>query len=177
MSIIAAHSDVDRVKTLLDEYVGAVEALQAAVWDMTAEQLHAKPQPEKWSSLEVVCHIVDIDLLTADRINRIIISEEPLLPSPAPEQLKGSPCVNGRQVAEEIAFLRAIRTHTARVLHSLPLGGLDRIGVIPRPDGDRKRTIEQIVRGITGHVTHHVRFLDEKRRLLGLPDAQRSGAR
>ena len=177
MSIIAAKTDVDRAKTLLDDYVDAVETLRTAVWDMTAEQLHAKPQPEKWSSLEVVCHVVDMDLLAADRVNRIIISEAPVLPSPAPEQLKGSPCVSGRDLVEEIAFLTAIRSHTARLVRGLPPGGLDRIGVIPRPDGDRKRTIEQIVRGITGHVTHHVRFLDEKRRLLGLPDAQRSGAR
>ena len=74
MSIIAAHSDADRVKTLLDEYVDAVETLQAAVWDMTPEQLHAKPQPEKWSSLEVVCHIVDMDLLLSGRSAPVAIA-------------------------------------------------------------------------------------------------------
>jgi hypothetical protein len=70
-----------------------------------------------WSALEVVRHVVDMDLSMAERVNRVIVAERAVLPSPAAEQLRNSACVDARDLADEIAFLRAIRTsHAPRSL-------------------------------------------------------------
>ena len=46
---------------------------------MTQEQLIARPIPGKWSTLEVVCHLADFEIVYADRIKRVIAENEPTL--------------------------------------------------------------------------------------------------
>jgi hypothetical protein len=43
----------------IDLFEKAPAALRRVVEDMTPEQLTARPIPGKWSTLEVVCHLVD----------------------------------------------------------------------------------------------------------------------
>jgi hypothetical protein len=46
---------------------------------MTQEQLVARPVPGKWSTLEVICHLADFEIVGADRIKRVIVENEPTL--------------------------------------------------------------------------------------------------
>jgi hypothetical protein len=46
---------------------------------MSQEQLIARPIPGKWSTLEVVCHLADFEIVFADRIKRVIAENEPAL--------------------------------------------------------------------------------------------------
>src|SRR5438874_3846804 len=43
----------------MEEYLAGPAALRTVVQDMTHEQLIARPVAGKWSTLEVVCHLVD----------------------------------------------------------------------------------------------------------------------
>ena len=53
--------------------------LREAVAGMSQEQLIARPIPGKWSTLEVICHLADFEIVYADRIKRVIAENEPIL--------------------------------------------------------------------------------------------------
>jgi hypothetical protein len=164
----AAAMETNEHNVLVKDYLDAVDAIEAAVAGMTGEHAVARPQPGKWSALELVCHVVDMDLLSVVRINLILSSDQPSLPVATADQLRGSPCVDARSIGNEVAFLRTLRFHTAELLSSLRPHAFHRTGVIRRGTDVRTRTLEQLVRGITDHIYHHLRFLREKRQLLGL---------
>lgn len=44
---------------------------------MSDEQLDAAPNPGKWSTRQVVCHIADFEPVYADRMKRVIAISEP----------------------------------------------------------------------------------------------------
>ena len=55
---------------LIDDYLAGPELLRQAVAAMSNEQLLAHPVPGKWSTLEVICHLADFEIVGADRIKR-----------------------------------------------------------------------------------------------------------
>jgi len=136
---------------------------------MNREQTLARPIPGKWSTLEVVCHVCDMDLVYADRMKRIIAEERPVLLN-ADEQLYASGLAyQERDLNEEIVLISGIRQHVARILRTRPPQVLSRIGVYRRNGQDEPLTLEQFLGRITNHIPHHVKFIAEKRRALGLP--------
>lgn len=44
---------------LIDDYLSGPQKLRAAIAGMTEDQLDATPVPGKWSTRQIVCHIVD----------------------------------------------------------------------------------------------------------------------
>ena len=65
--------------TLIDDYLAGPQLLRKAVAGMSQEQLIARPVAGKWSSLEVICHLADFEIVGADRIKRVIAENEPTL--------------------------------------------------------------------------------------------------
>ena len=60
---------------LIDDYLAGPQLLRQAVAGMTNEQFLARPIPGKWSTLEVICHLADFEIVGADRIKRVILEE------------------------------------------------------------------------------------------------------
>ncbi len=65
----------------INDYVSGPALLRQAVAGMTREQLVARPVPGKWSTLEVICHLADFEIVFTDRIKRIIAEDKPTLVS------------------------------------------------------------------------------------------------
>ena len=66
--------------TLIDELERGAGILREAVAGMPPQDLTARPVSGRWSTLEVVCHLADFDIVGADRIKRVIAEHEPALP-------------------------------------------------------------------------------------------------
>src|SRR5687768_6754652 len=64
---------------LVAAYGQGIEELLAAVEGMTQEEVHARPIPGRWSTLEVICHLAGAELYFTDRIERAVALERPLL--------------------------------------------------------------------------------------------------
>ena len=59
------------------------------------EQLVARPIPGKWSTLEVICHLADFEIVYTDRIKRVIAENEPTMFAGDPDQFAaGWPTTN-----------------------------------------------------------------------------------
>ena len=151
---------------LADQYLSGATALREAVKGMTREQAVARPIAGKWSTLEVVSHIADFEPVFSDRMKRIIaLGDTPLLLA-ADENLYAKAFnYQERDLEEQVALVEAIRKDMARISRSvkpeqLQLTGChNKKGIV---------TLEQIVKGATGHIPHHLKFIAEKRKALGV---------
>ncbi len=152
---------------LADQYLAGAAALRAAVAGMTREQLLARPVAGKWSTLEVVCHISDFDPVLADRMKRIIAlhSEVPLLMGADENLFLKELKYHDRDVNEELAVVDATRAQMARIIRGLSAEQLQLTG------NHNKRglmTLERVIQMGINHIPHHVAFVAEKRKALGV---------
>ena len=62
---------------LIEAYLEGPAILRRSLADFSAEQLRARPVPGKWSTLEVVCHLVDSEQAWCHRMKRVIAESKP----------------------------------------------------------------------------------------------------
>jgi len=151
---------------LINSYLTGIEILRRAVQGMSREQILARPVPGKWSTLEVVCHLADFEPIFADRMKRVIAEERPTLLGADENRFAAALAYQQRDVDEEVAIIEQTRRQVARILRTLPPEALSRVGL----HNERgPRTLEQLLTGAINHIPHHVQFVHDKRRALGLP--------
>ncbi len=155
-----------RLQEMIDSYVEGSRTLRQAVASMSRAQLLARPVAGKWSTLEVVCHIADFEPILADRMKRAIAEERPSVLSADENRFAAALAYHDRDLEEELALVDVTRSQLARILRKLPDRVLERVAVHNEAG---PRTVEQLLAGATKHVVHHVKFIAEKRKALGLP--------
>lgn len=160
---------MSELEELTTQYLAACKDVQSVYRGMSEEQLNAHPVEGKWSAMEVLCHLVDTDLTTAFRIRAALVSNSPRLQAFTVPELTKIPGVDVRDAAEEMTCFQTIRSQTARILRSMPPDILDRQVVLLKAGNEEAlRTVRELLTGITSHVKHHLAFVVEKRRALGL---------
>jgi hypothetical protein len=131
---------------------------------MTREQLLARPVPGKWSTLEVVCHLADFEIVGADRIKRVIAEDRPTLPDGDENLFAARLAYNNREMDDELQLIGSIRASVARILRTLTDDVFARIG---NHSAAGPLTLAQLVERGANHARHHVKFIAEKRKALG----------
>jgi hypothetical protein len=150
---------------MIEPYLTGAQALRQAVRGLTREQLLARPVAGKWSTLEVVCHLADFEPIMADRMKRIIAEEQPQLVGASEVRFAAALAYQERDIEEELAIVENTRKQMARILRTLPDAALQRVGV----HNERgPLTLERMLTLSTGHIPHHVKFIEEKRKALGV---------
>jgi hypothetical protein len=150
---------------MIDAYVAGAQQLRQAVRGLSREQLLARPVAGKWSTLEVVCHLADFDPIMADRMKRIIAEEQPQLLGASEVRFAAALAYHERSVEEELAIIDNTRRQMARILRTLPESALERVGI----HNERgPLTLERMLTMTTSHIPHHVKFIEEKRKALGV---------
>ena len=151
---------------LIADYEQGVQTLRKAVAGMSQQQLAARPVPGKWSTQEVVCHLSDFEPIYADRMKRVIAEDRPQLIGADEQRFAAALAYHDRDLAEEVDIIERTRSQMARILRTLPAEALRRVGV----HNERgPLTLEDLLTGSVNHVAHHLRFVLDKRRALGLP--------
>jgi uncharacterized damage-inducible protein DinB len=151
---------------LIDNYLAGPALLRQAVSDMTREQLLARPITGQWSTLEVVCHLADFDPILADRMKRIIAEDRPTLLGADEKRFAATLAYQERDLEEELTLLEMTRVQMGRILRTLSPDALKRVGV----HNERgELTLERLLTMTTNHLPHHLAFIRQKRRALGLP--------
>jgi len=150
---------------LINDYAAGPQLLREAVRGMSRDQLMARPVPGKWSTLEVVCHIADFDIVGADRIKRVIAQNEPTLPDGDEKAFADALRYHDRELEEELQIIGAIRASTTRILRTLKDDDFARIGTHTAAG---PLTLAQLVERMAKHIRHHVGFIQEKRKALGI---------
>ncbi len=91
---------------LIEAYLEGPKRLRNAVAGMNREQLLARPQAGKWSTLEVVCHLADFDPILADRMKRIIAEDKPQMLGGDPNLFAAALAYHERDIEEEMTIIQ-----------------------------------------------------------------------
>jgi uncharacterized damage-inducible protein DinB len=154
-----------RTKDLIHAFLDGPLEVKRVVSGLTAEQLQARPVPGRWSTLEVVCHLVDSDQAWCHRMKRVIAEERPLIIGYDETRFTATLDYEQRDVQEELALLEGMRRQMARILSRLPEEAWSRTCVHTERG---LMTLEQMLQAEVEHIPHHVRHVLEKRKALGL---------
>ena len=152
-------------ETLIDQYLAGPELLRRSIHGMNDQQLDAKPIAGKWSTRQVVCHIVDFEPIYADRMKRVIAENCPTFFGGDPDIFAAGLAYSHRPVGTELELLGAVRRQMATILRELKAEDFQRTG---KHSEAGPLSLETLLQRITGHVPHHVSFIDEKRKALGM---------
>lgn len=155
-------------RRLIEAYAAGATVPAGGIEGLSADELNAHPVPGTWSIREIVLHLMDSDLIASDRMKRVAAEERPLIigynETLFARQL-GYDRLDARLACE---IFEKNRVMTAAMLRNLPDSAFARTGV---HNEKGLVTLESLVKGYAEHLEHHMKFLREKRRLLGKPMA------
>ncbi|MGD9722985.1 MAG: DinB family protein [Pirellulales bacterium] len=152
-------------RALIEQYAAGATQPAEAIAGLAREELNAFPVPGTWSIQQIVVHLMDSDLIGADRMKRVAAEDKP-------------PTLIGY---DESAFARGLfydqldprlacevfeknRLLTAEVLRRLPAAAFERTG---NHNEHGTMTLAELLENYVGHLNHHLKFIREKRKLLG----------
>ena len=149
-----------------DQLLAGAAELRKAVAGMTREQLAARPVAGKWSTHEVVCHIADFDPVLVDRMKRIIaLGDTPLFLAADENLYLKSLAYAGRDTENELALIDATRRQMAAIIRGLKPEQLQQTGCHNK---NGIVTLEKLIQTTINHIPHHLKFVAEKRKALGV---------
>ncbi len=151
------------IATLIDEYAAGPAELRKLVAGLTAEQVRARPIPGTWSILEVVCHLADFEPVYLDRMKVILTQDKPKFFGRDENAFAAKFAYHQRDLAEELNVIESCRQSMTRTLRTLPAADFQRLGVHSEAG---EMTLESLLRRVTNHVTHHAKFIADKRAAL-----------
>src|SRR3954452_1871710 len=154
------------VADLISAYEKGVVELRVAVAGMTVEQLRSRPVADKWSTLEVVCHIADCEQFFADRLKRPVAMARPLLLGADgfryPEPLR----YQEHDLDQELDLVAVTRRQMAHTLKLVAPDAWQRTAVHSETG---LVTLRQLLLHAINHLRHHLRFVAEKRAAMTVP--------
>jgi len=150
---------------LIDQYEDGADALTRALDGLTRDDLLARPAPG-WSIQEIALHLMDSDLIGADRMKRTIAEDKPSLLSYDENAFVSALNYDGQDAHAAAAIFAANRRLFAVVLRALPPEAFARVGVHSE---NGPETLEHQLEKYVGHLERHLTFLRKKRALLGKP--------
>ena len=151
-------------KALIDQYEAGGEKLRAAIRGLSVQDLQAFPVPGTWSIQQIVIHVMDSDLISADRMKRIIAEENPTLIGYDETKFSKNLFYNDQPAEDAATILDLNRKLFARVLRKMPDSAFARTGM----HNERGQiTLGGYLKAVVDHLDHHLKFIHTKRAKLG----------
>ncbi|GIX42484.1 MAG: hypothetical protein KatS3mg129_2217 [Leptospiraceae bacterium] len=157
--------DSYEIQSLILDYLEGPKILEEALLGMSKNDMLKRPIEGKWSTLEVICHITDMEIVYADRIKRILAEDKPTMFGTDPNTFAKNLFYHDREPTEELHLVYSIRNHIGKILKQLKESDWNRIGIHSEAG---EITLLQIVKNITLHIPHHVKFIKEKKEALNI---------
>jgi uncharacterized damage-inducible protein DinB len=153
-------------RELIEKYAADADVPAKSIAGLERADLLAFPVPGTWSIQQIILHLMDSDLIASDRMKRVAAEDRPTLVGyneTAFAKTLAYEHVSARDAAE---IFRLNRLMTAEILRRLPPTAFGRAG---NHTERGEVTLEQLLKTYVEHVDHHLKFIREKRKLLGKP--------
>ncbi len=129
-------------------------AIAAAVWGLDDATLRYKPSPEKWSIIEILAHLADVELVWGYRVREAISGNQAkFAPFDQDEWARGLQYQN-THAADALLLFQTNRQANLRLFRSLPVKELDRSGYHLKLQ--RNVSIAEIVERLVKHDKNHL---------------------
>ena len=151
-------------RAVIERYAAGAGEVEKAIAGLSREDFLAAPVPGTWSIQQIVIHLMDSDLIGADRMKRVIAEENPAIIGYDETLFSQKLFYEKLDPFLAADVFRKNRELTAVILRSLPAEAFVRVGT----HNEKGRvTLEELVATYVQHLEHHLGFLRHKRRLLG----------
>ena len=155
-------------RELIERYEGGGEKLALSIRGLTREDLLCVPAADanlgRWSIQQIVIHCMDSDLVSTDRLKRMIAEDNPTLIGYDENKFAANLFYEEQDAEEAVAIIDANRKLFARVLRKLPGDAWDRKGT----HNERGEiTVGSYLRSTVDHLEHHLKFIHAKRAHMG----------
>ena len=150
-------------RKVIESYAAEAPELGKAIAGLSREQLLAFPVPNTWSIQQIVLHIVDTDLVLADRMKRVIAEDNPMLLGFDQTKFTARLHYEEQDALMACELFAKIRQAMAALLRLLKDDDFQRAGTHSERG---KMTLAEIVPFASWHFQHHLKFLREKREML-----------
>jgi hypothetical protein len=154
-----------RTKDMIRAYLDGPGEVRRIVSDLNAQQVQARPVPDRWSTIEVVCHLVDSEQAWCHRMKRVIAEERPLIVGYDESRFTATLAYATHDLQEELALLDSMRRQMARIFSGLDHPTWSRTCVHTERG---LMTLEEMLEAEVAHIPHHIRHIQDKRAALGL---------
>jgi anti-anti-sigma regulatory factor len=148
------------LQELIVKYEQGPGLLRDSLSGLSSIQLRTPAPPGVWSTLQVVCHISDFELVYADRMKRVIAEDCPTLFGGDPDVFAEKLAYSQRDIEEELDVIRSVRGSTSRFLKTLAAADFERTG---QHSTDGPLTLMTLLQRIAGHIPHHAQIIEGKK--------------
>jgi hypothetical protein len=156
---------MSQLTEIVDRYAAGGAIVAYASQGLTREQEQARPGPGDWSINELVVHLLDSDLVYADRMKRILAEEAPVLQAFDENAWIERLEPQEMPMEEAVNLFVANRHWMTRMLRRRPESDFARWGMHSELG---KKTLAEMVVTMSNHVDHHLKYLYAKRANLGV---------
>lgn len=150
----------------IERYARGASDVSEAIAGLTPAELNAMPVPGTWSIQQIVLHLMDSDLIASDRMKRVIAEENPTIIGFDETAFANRLRYDKLDPHLAADIFQKNRQLTAVILRDLPDEAFGRIGTHNEAG---ELTLRDLVETYVNHLAHHLKFLYEKRKLLGKP--------
>ncbi|WP_221567776.1 DinB family protein [Alkalihalobacillus sp. TS-13] len=149
------------MKELIEAYAEGYDLLQKALEGLTEEEFRYKPAPEKWSIHQIIIHIADSELVSTQRIKKVLAEEEPILFSVDQDAWAVELGYDTLDRDQYLHLFGLLRTSMLPILNSLSPEQVQRVGVYSDAG---KFTIKQLLEYRVQHVKGHLSQIEHVRK-------------
>jgi hypothetical protein len=149
-------------KKLLDAAEKSPREIAAAVSGLPEKVLKYKPAPEKWSILEILAHLVDMETLYAYRMRQIIADKNPVLAPIDQDDWARNLGYMDENPAELVALYGLNRHHNVGLLKRLKPGDLGKSAM--HPELSKQVPLWDYVQKMGVHGPNHLRQIEQLKR-------------
>ena len=153
----------------LKKHIEAVEKspkeIAAAVSGLAPATLRYKPASDKWSILEILSHLADIEIVYAYRLRQMLADKKPVIAPMDQEAWAKSLGYMETPAPELIALYGLNRHHNLRLLRRLKPADLEKAAY--HPEHNKHVTVADIVEMMSGHGRSHLAQIERLKREAG----------
>jgi hypothetical protein len=145
--------EVLNMKELIKEYGCGNKMIREAIDGLTEQELRFKPAPVKWSIHQILIHVADSELVSTQRLKKVLSEDEPLLMSTDQEAWANVLGYDQLDREQYLLLFELLRSSMLGILAKLTAEQTERVGVYA--DAGRftfKQLLEFRVEHIRGHI-------------------------
>ena len=136
--------------------------IAAAVSGLSPQVLRYKPAPDKWSIIEILGHLADIEIVYAYRLRQMVADKKPMIaPMDQDEWAKNLGYVD-TPTPELVALYGLNRHHNLRLLRRLKPADLEKSAF--HPEYQQDVTVSTLVEKMAGHGANHLQQIERLKR-------------
>jgi uncharacterized damage-inducible protein DinB len=148
----------DELKKHLDAAEKSPRQVAAAVSGLPDKALRYKPAPNKWSILEILGHLADVEIVYGYRMRQILADKRPVI-APIDQDDWASNLGYMEAASPELVAVYGLNRHNnLRLLRRLKPGDLEKSAF--HPERNRNVTLAELVEMMAGHGANHLEQIE-----------------